>query len=139
MRSIPSPWSTIWQTAPFAFIIILAGLQSIPGEIYEAAQVDGVPHWRRLTRIVLPLAAPGIGATAIFVAILSWNEFLFAMLFIQTPSKFTLPTYIATLITEDETFWGKLMAIGILSTAPILAAVGVVQKSLVRGFSGGVK
>ena len=57
-----------------------------------------------MASIIVPVVRPGIIATAVFVMILSWNEFVYALLFIQSPSKFTLPTFIATLITEDETF-----------------------------------
>ena len=71
--------------------------------------------------------------------ILNWNEFVYALLFIQSPSKFTLPTFIATLITEDETFRGRLSAIGFLASLPILFLVGFVQKGLTRGFGSGLK
>jgi multiple sugar transport system permease protein len=93
----------------------------------------------RLLTVVLPIMTPGLIATAVFLMILSWNEFIYALLFIQTPSNFTLPTFIATLITEDETFWGRLAAIGFLSSLPILAMVGIVQRGLTRGFAGGLK
>ena len=82
---------------------------------------------------------PGLIATSVFLAILSWNEFAYALLFIQSPENFTLPTFIATLITEDETFWGKLSAVGLLASLPILLLVGFVQKGLTRGFGGGIK
>ena len=83
--------------------------------------------------------APGLIATSVFVVILSWNKFAYALLFIQSPSKFTLPTYIATLITEDETFWGQLSAVGFMASLPILVMVSFVQKGLTQGFCGGIK
>ena len=101
--------------------------------------MDGAGLFARLVTVVLPIMTPGLIATSVFLLILSWNEFVYALLFIQTPSTFTLPTYIATLITEDETFWGRLSAIGFISSLPILALVGVVQKGLTRGFAGGLK
>lgn len=129
----------LWQTAPLTFLILLAGLQSISPETYEAARMDGAGLAMRLLTVVLPIMTPGLIATAVFLMILSWNEFIYALLFIQTPSNFTLPTFIATLITEDETFWGRLAAIGFLSSLPILAMVGIVQRGLTRGFAGGLK
>lgn len=124
---------------PFAIWMLLGFVRDVPVEYEEAAMVDGASLLRRLRSIVLPVMMPGLIATSIFVAILSWNEFAYALLFIQSPDKFTLPTFIATLITEDETFWGKLSAVGLLASLPILVMVGAVQKGLTRGFGGGLK
>jgi len=124
---------------PFAIWMLLGFVRDVPIEYEEAALVDGASLIRRLRSIVLPLMMPGLIATSVFVIILSWNEFAYALLFIQSPDKFTLPTYIATLITEDETFWGKLSAVGLMASLPILLLVGFVQKGLTRGFGGGIK
>ena len=124
---------------PFAIWMLLGFVRDVPVEYEEAALVDGASLLRRLVSIILPVMTPGLIATAVFVMILSWNEFIYALLFIQTPSKFTLPTFVATLITEDETFWGKLSAIGFVASLPILVLVGFVQKGLTRGFGGGLK
>ena len=126
-------------TLPFAIWMLLGFVRDVSISYEEAARIDGAGLLQRLTTIVLPIMTPGLAATAIFLMILSWNEFAYALLFIQTPSKFTLPTYIATLITEDETFWGRLAAIGFLASLPILALVGVVQNALLRSFGGGLK
>lgn len=124
---------------PFAIWMLLGFVRDVPVEYEEAALVDGASLPRRLRSIVLPVMTPGLIATAVFVVILSWNEFAYALLFIQSPENFTLPTYIATLITEDETFWGKLSAVGLMASLPILVMVGFVQKGLTRGFGGGLK
>lgn len=124
---------------PFAIWMLLGFVRDVPVEYEEAALVDGASLVRRLRSIVLPVMMPGLIATSVFLAILSWNEFAYALLFIQSPENFTLPTFIATLITEDETFWGKLSAVGLLASLPILLLVGFVQKGLTRGFGGGIK
>ncbi len=124
---------------PFAIWMLLGFVRDVPVEYEEAALVDGASLFRRLRSIVLPVMMPGLIATSVFLAILSWNEFAYALLFIQSPENFTLPTFIATLITEDETFWGKLSAVGLLASLPILLMVGFVQKGLTRGFGGGIK
>jgi multiple sugar transport system permease protein len=124
---------------PFAIWMLLGFIRDVPVEYEEAALVDGASLVRRLRSIVLPLMIPGLIATSVFVFILSWNEFAYALLFIQSPDNFTLPTYIATLITEDEAFWGKLSAVGLMASLPILVMVGFVQKGLTRGFGGGIK
>ena len=101
--------------------------------------MDGANLFQRLITVVLPIMLPGIAATSVLCMILAWNEFAYALLFIQTPSRFTLPTFIATLITEDETFWGRLMAIGLIASVPILAFLALFQKYLFRGLTGGLK
>ena len=126
-------------TLPFAIWMLLGFVRDVPVEYEEAALVDGASLPRRMASIIIPVMMPGIIATAVFVMILSWNEFVYALLFIQSPSKFTLPTFIATLITEDETFWGRLSAIGFMASLPILFLVGFVQKGLTRGFGRGLK
>lgn len=124
---------------PFAIWMLLGFVRDVPVEYEEAAMVDGASLLRRMRSIVLPVMTPGLIATSVFVLILSWNEFAYALLFIQSPENFTLPTFIATLITEDETFWGKLSAVGLLASLPILIMVSFVQQGLTRGFSGGIK
>lgn len=124
---------------PFAIWMLLGFVRDVPRSYEEAALIDGATLWQMLTRVVLPLMRPGLIATGVFLLVMCWNEFVYALLFIQSPSKFTLPTYIATLITEDETFWGRLSAIGFIASLPILALVGAVQKGLTRGFAGGLR
>ena len=124
---------------PFAIWMLIGFVRDVSKSYEEAALMDGAGLAMRLFTVVLPIMTPGLIATGVFLMILSWNEFIYALLFIQTPSNFTLPTFIATLITEDETFWGRLAAIGFLSSLPILAMVGIVQRGLTRGFAGGLK
>jgi multiple sugar transport system permease protein len=123
---------------PFAIWMFLGFVRDVPVAIEEAAMIDGAGLGRRLRDIVLPMMAPGVAATAVLVAITSWNEFLFAFLFVQSPHNFTLPTFIATMINEDETLWGRLAALGVVASAPILLLIGIVHRSLTRGFSGGL-
>lgn len=124
---------------PFAIWMFLGFVRDVPVAIEEAAMIDGAGTLRRLKDIVLPMIAPGVAATAVLVAITAWNEFLFAFLFIQSPERFTLPTFIATMINENETLWGRLMALGTAASLPILALLGVVHRSLTRGFAGGLQ
>lgn len=126
-------------TLPFAIWMLLGFVRDVAPAYEEAAVMDGAGLGYRLVTIVLPLMAPGIAATAVLLMILAWNEFAYALLFIQTPGKFTLPTFIATLITEDETFWGRLMGIGLIASLPILLMLAVFQRWLVRGLAGGLK
>jgi len=126
-------------TLPFAIWMLIGFIRDVPPSYEEAAMMDGAGLGYRLVTVVLPIMAPGIAATAVLLSILAWNEFTYALLFIQTPSNFTLPTFIATLITEDETFWGRLTAIGLIASLPILVLLALFQRFLVRGLAGGLK
>ena len=126
-------------TLPFCIWMLLGFIRDIPLEIEEAGAMDGAHLFNRLAHIVFPLSAPGLVATAIFAMILGWNEFLFSLLFIHTPDKFTIPLFISNFMTEDGTAWGELMAAGIVSSLPMLALAGYMQRYLLRGFSMGLK
>jgi multiple sugar transport system permease protein len=122
---------------PFAIWLLLGYLRDVPVEVEEAAMIDGAGLVRRLATVVVPMILPGLAATTVFVAVLAWNEFLFALLYIQSPDRFTLPTYIATMITEDETLWGPLMALGVLASLPVVLLTGLIARWLTRGFLAG--
>jgi len=126
-------------TLPYCIWMLLGFVRDVPIEVEEAAAIDGASRLRILRSIVLPLVAPGLVATAIFSVIVSWNEFVYALLFLRSPSVFTLPIHIATYITEYEVLWGELMGIGLLSSLPILIFSGYVQKHLLRSFAMGLK
>ena len=126
-------------TLPFAIWMLIGFVRDVSPSYEEAAMMDGAGLGYRLMTVVLPIMAPGLAATFILLTILAWNEFAYALLFIQTPSNFTLPTFIATLITEDETIWGRLMGIGLIASLPILLMLGLFQRHLVRGLAGGLK
>jgi multiple sugar transport system permease protein len=126
-------------TLPYCIWLLLGFVRDVPIEIEEAASIDGASTWQTMRSIVLPLVAPGLVATAIFSAILAWNEFLYALLFLHSPGLFTLPIHIANYITEHETLWGRLMGIGLLSSLPVLILSSFIQRYLIRGFAMGLK
>ena len=122
-------------TLPYSIWMLLRFVRDVPIEVEEAAAIDGASRLRTLTAIVFPLVGPGLVATAIFSVIMTWNEFIYALLFLRRPEVFTLPIHIAHFITEYEVLWGPLMAIGIMSSLPILILSGYVQRHLLRGFA----
>ncbi|NOX44166.1 MAG: carbohydrate ABC transporter permease [Caldiserica bacterium] len=122
-------------TLPYSIWMLLRFVRDVPIEVEEAAAIDGASRLRTLVAIVLPLVGPGLVATAIFAVIMTWNEFIYALLFLRRPEVFTLPIHISHFITEYEVLWGPLMAIGITSSLPILILSGYVQKHLLRGFA----
>lgn len=115
-------------------------LAEVPAELEEAALVDGYSRLGALLRVALPLAAPGLAATAVFCLIFAWNEFLFALVLTQTDAAMTLPVGIAGQVTQYEIKWGAMSAAGVTAMLPVLAFAFLVQRYLVRGLSlGAVK
>lgn len=126
-------------TLPYALWILVGFLKGVPIEIEEAARIDGASPRQIVSLIVAPLSAGGIAATAVFTAIMAWDEFLFALLFTRRPRLFTIPLRIVNYITEYETEWGALMAIGVLASVPMLALTAFVYERLTTGFAGTLK
>lgn len=111
---------------------------SISPEIEEAALLDGCGWWSVITHIVLPLAIPGLAATAVLSFIFSWNDLLFGYALTSSEIR-TIPVRFSTeFIGYTEINWGAISAAGILATAPVLILVVLVEKHLVRGFTLGV-
>ena len=114
--------------------------REIPLDLEEAAMVDGDSRFTAFRRIVLPLAAPGLAATAIFAVIVTFNEFLFALVLTATPQAMTMPRGTATLIGRIDTDWASMSAAGVVGALPIVIFALLVQRHLVRGLTlGAVK
>jgi len=125
---------------PFVVWMMRGFFAELPRDLEEAALVDGDSRLGALVRIVLPLVAPGLAATAVFCLIVSWNEFLFALVLTQTDAAMTLPVGIAGRVTQYEIKWGVMSAAGTVAMLPILVFALAVQRYLVRGLSlGAVK
>ena len=125
---------------PFVIWMMRGFFAEVPRDLEEAAMVDGDSRLGALWRVVLPLVAPGLAATAVFCLIVSWNEFLFALVLTQTDEAMTLPVGIAGRVTQYEIKWGVMSAAGVVAIIPILAFAIAVQRHLVRGLSlGAVK
>lgn len=133
--------SLIAVYAAFNVTIVVWMMESffreIPVDLEEAAMVDGDTRWTAFRRIVLPLAAPGLVATAIFAVIVTYNEFLFALVLTSTPAAETMPVGAATLIGRINVDWGAMSAAGVVGALPIVVFAFFVQKHLVRGLTMG--
>lgn len=124
---------------PLVIWMMRSFLAEIPSELIEAAQVDGANFLRTLIQIVLPLAVPGLGATALLCLIFAWNEFILAVN-LTGPNAGTLPVYISGFMTSEGLFWAKMSAAATIAIAPVILAGWVAQRSLVRGLTlGAVK
>jgi multiple sugar transport system permease protein len=111
--------------------------REIPVELEEAAMVDGDSRLTAFRRVVLPLAAPGLVATAIFAVIVTFNEFLMALVLTATPDAETAPRGAATLIGRIAIDWGAMSAAGLVAAVPIVIFALIVQRHLVRGLTMG--
>jgi len=122
---------------PFVVWMMKSYFADIPADLEESAMVDGDTRLGAFFRVILPLARPGLAATAIFCLILSWNELLFALIITETTASNTLPIGIAGRITQYKTEWGEISAAGFAACVPIIVFAFVVQRHLVRGLSFG--
>lgn len=122
---------------PFVVWMMRSFFQEIPVDLEEAALVDGATRLRSFWDIVLPLAAPGLVATAIFSVIVTYNEFFFALILTSTPAAATLPVGTAALIGKTQTLFGEMAAAGVVATIPLIAFALLVQRHLVRGLTMG--
>jgi multiple sugar transport system permease protein len=114
--------------------------REIPVDLEEASMVDGSSRMTAFRRVILPLAAPGLVATAIFAVIVTYNEFLLALVLTSTPGSQTVPVGASTLITRIDIDWGAMSAAGTLAAIPIIVFALLVQRHLVRGLTlGAVK
>ena len=124
-------------TVPFCTWLLVGFFKSLPSELEEAALVDGANRLTALTRVLLPLAAPGIVASAIFAFTLSWNEFLYALVFIQDETTITVPVGLNLLIYGDVFHWGQLMAASVITTVPVVGLYMFIHRWMVEGLAAG--
>lgn len=124
-------------TVPFVTWLLMGYFESIPEELEEAAMIDGATRFGAFYRVVLPLAAPGLLAAALYAFTQAWNEFLYALVFITDVKLRTLPVGLSTFITGDVYGWGYLMAGAVLTTLPVIAAYIYLQKYMVEGLTAG--
>ncbi|HDN79736.1 MAG TPA: carbohydrate ABC transporter permease [Chloroflexi bacterium] len=125
---------------PFCIWMLKGYFDSIPYELEEAARVDGCTRGGALLRIVVPLSAPGIAATAIYTFIGAWNELLFAVMLTHSTHMRTLPVGLKLFIGEYTIEWGMLTAGGVLTSIPVAIGFMFLQRYLVQGLTaGGIK
>lgn len=125
---------------PFCTWLLIGYFKSIPYELEECALIDGATRLQILRRITLPLAVPGLISAGIFSFTLSWNEFIYALAFIQSSEKKTVPVAILTeLVTGDVYQWGALMAGSLLGSLPVAIFYSFFVDYYVSSLTGAVK
>jgi len=121
---------------PFAVWMLKGFLDAVPNESEEAALVDGATRLRVIIEIVVPVIWPGVLVTTVFCFILTWNEFLFALILTRDDAV-TLPVGITRFRTERGDLWELIAAAGILISIPMFALASVIQRHFIGGMTGG--
>ena len=128
----------VWRGLPFYAITLLAGLQTVSPELYEAATIDGAGRLQTLVKIVLPLCGPGFISAGIFAFTLAQNEFLYALIFLTKSDVRTVPVgAIAELVKGDVFYWGQLMAAALLGSIPVAIIYSFFVEHYVAGLTAG--
>jgi ABC-type glycerol-3-phosphate transport system permease component len=130
-------YSNFSFTVPFTVWMLVGYFESIPRELEESALMDGCGRFGALLRVVLPLAAPGIAATAIFAFVSSWSELIFAITFTSQTEMRTLSAGLLFMVGQYEIQWGQLSAGVIISTVPVAVLFVFLQRHLIRGLTAG--
>jgi len=121
---------------PFAIWTLRSVVEGIPKELDEAAMIDGANTWQILTKVIIPLARPGLAVTAILTWVFAWNEYLFAATLTSVHAR-TITTVLAEYVTVTGTNWGRLAATATLTLLPALLFLGLVQRHIVAGLTFG--
>ena len=126
------------QTVPVSIHMLRSYFETIPASIEEAASIDGAGRFATLRRIVLPLAMPSITSTGLYVFMIAWNEFLFALLFLSAqPDRWTVSLGLAQLSNGIEVPKTVLMAGSVILTVPIVLLYGLAERALTEGLTSG--
>jgi multiple sugar transport system permease protein len=125
---------------PFCTWLLMGYFRSIPYELEECALIDGASRWQILTKIILPLAVPGLISAGIFAFTLSWNEFIYALTFVSSSEVKTVPVGVLTELVEGDVYhWGSLMAGALFGSLPVAILYSFFVEHYVAGLTGAVK
>jgi multiple sugar transport system permease protein len=132
-------WAVIFPTVgwPFGVFLMKQFCEGVPGEMLEAARIDGASEAKTFLSIVTPLIKPGIGALAIFTFINSWNDYFMQLIMLSSSSKLTISLGIATMQAENSTDYGLIMAGAALAAVPIITVFLLFQKYFTQGITMG--
>jgi multiple sugar transport system permease protein len=138
---VNTSWSLILTYLTFGLplsIWLLKGFyDNIPVQLEQAARIDGATRFQAFVLIVMPLSSPGIIATSIYSFILAWNEYVYALTFLNDKSKLTLPVGLQRYFAEYSTDWPGLMAASFLMSVPVVVLFLILQKYFVKALTEG--
>jgi len=139
-----TPWALVLTyptfLIPFCTWLMMGYFKTIPKELEECARIDGASRWQAMVYIILPIALPGILSAGIFAFTLSWNEFIYALVFLSSPEEKTVAVgVVSELIRGDVFFWGPLMAGALIGSIPVAIVYSFFVEHYVAGITGSVK
>ena len=124
-------------SVPYAVWLLVGFFQTVPIGIEEAARIDGANKFVTFYKVVLPIVAPGIVATAIYTFINAWNEFLYALILINDTSKMTVAVALRSLNGSEVLDWGDMMAASVIVVLPSIIFFSIIQNKIASGLSEG--
>ena len=124
-------------TVPFTVFILISYFESLPYELDKAARVDGCSRFRTMTHVYLPLALPSLVAVVLFTFLTSWNEFLLALMFTQTPASQTVPIIVASFTSDFTISFSFINAAGVVAIIPPIIIAIMFEKYIVSGLTVG--
>jgi raffinose/stachyose/melibiose transport system permease protein len=124
-------------TLPISVFILTAFFRELPKEMYEASEVDGATPFRVYRSIALPLSRPAMGATAIFLFVITWNELLFPLLLITNNDKRTLPLTLLSFRGEFFSNYSMIFTAVLVASIPMVLMYLVMQRSFISGLTAG--
>ncbi|MEM8914776.1 MAG: carbohydrate ABC transporter permease [Pseudomonadota bacterium] len=125
---------------PFSTWLLMGYFRTIPFELEECALIDGASRWQILTKIVLPLAVPGLISAFIFCFTLCWNEYIYALTFLSSADQKTVPVAIVTSFTDGDAYrWGSIMAGALFGSLPLVLLYAFFVEHYVSAMTGAVK
>ncbi len=140
LRLLDTYWALIFTYfgwTSFGILVLRNFFQSVPGEIRDAAKVDGAGHWEMFTRIMLPLARPSLATVAIFNFMWVWNEFIYPLVYTQSNEKYTVPLGVLFFNSQYNIEWGlQMTGLAVATVVPLLVYL-IFQRQFVRGIMAG--
>jgi trehalose/maltose transport system permease protein len=128
-------------TLPFTVWVLTSFMRALPGDLEEAAYVDGATPLQVFYKVLLPLIAPGLVTTGLLAFISAWNEYLYAISFIQSTGKYTVPIAITSFVGKTgsgfDVPWGEIMAATVVVTLPLITATLILQRRILQGLTAG--
>jgi multiple sugar transport system permease protein len=139
-----TPWALILTyptfLIPFCTWLLMGYFKAIPRELEECARIDGATRWKAMIYIIIPIAVPGILSAGIFAFTLSWNEFIYALVFLSSAEQKTVSVGVTSeLVRGDVFYWGQLMAGALLGSIPVAFIYSFFVEHYVAGLTGSVK
>ncbi len=139
-----TPWALILTyptfLIPFCTWLLMGYFKAIPRELEECARIDGATRWKAMLYIIMPIAVPGILSAGIFAFTLSWNEYIYALVFLSSAEQKTVSVGVTSeLVRGDVFYWGQLMAGALLGSIPVAFIYSFFVEYYVAGLTGSVK